>query len=190
MEVLALNRYIFVLLWILPTPENTSTRIKLRNIIFSITNLILLIIGVISSACFAIRYVKINLEESLYALMEITSCGCQTYSMIFGFILSSKFAKMFPKLQKIYDESEFKPDLASVLSSIYPWRILDKHADKSNFMEKADGKAKFITTISMKYVMIVWFCSGIALSAFSAFYSIIKTHSIQVERWYDPCKLM
>lgn len=105
MKVFELNRHIFVLLSILPAPKNKTARFKRRNIIFTISTLIMLVSGLIASTGFVIKNVCINPGESLYSLFLGAGFANQIYLLIMGIILRSKFVEMFQKLQKIYDES-------------------------------------------------------------------------------------
>lgn len=106
MKVLAANRQVFTLLWILPVSKDESKWIKLRN--FSIGSIIFMALlgALISSGCFALKFATINLELSLYAVFQIAATLSQTYMLGFSFILWRKYADFFPKLQQMYDESK------------------------------------------------------------------------------------
>lgn len=105
MKVLELNRQSFILLWIFPTPKTDGKLIKFRNILISLIHLYAIIASLIFSIGFAYKYVKIDLENTLYALFQIAAYGSQSYSMVIGYKLGSKIAQLFPKLQQIYDSS-------------------------------------------------------------------------------------
>lgn len=106
MKVLALNHQVFVLLWIFPSPDNKSILFKIRNIIFGLMALISVMTPFVTSIAYVFKYVSVDLENSLYALFQIAGYGCQIYLIIIGFILWSKFSRMFPILQQIYDDSK------------------------------------------------------------------------------------
>lgn len=108
MEVLALNRQIFILFWILPVPHNGSKWIKLRNISIGSFNCIILIGTLISSGYFVYEFILIDLERSLYAIFQMTTSCSEMYMLVFSFIFWRKYAEIFPKLQQMYDGSKFK----------------------------------------------------------------------------------
>lgn len=60
----------------------------------------------VTSIAYISKYVSVDLENSLYALFQIAAYGMQVYLIIIGFILWSKFSRMFPILQQIYDDSK------------------------------------------------------------------------------------
>lgn len=107
MRVLALNRKIFILLWIIPNQNESESPLKrLANILFSFIILTLVSSVTLSSIAYTIKFASIDLENTLYAVFQISAYSGQFYMMVVSFRIWPKLAKLFPKLQEIYDERE------------------------------------------------------------------------------------
>lgn len=116
MEVLKLNQEVLTLLWILPLSDDESKWLKLRNFFISLIVFLLGLVTVVCGSFFFVRNVDNNLEMSLSAVIQISACTSQVYMLFFSIILWKNFAKLFPNLQKIYDECKCIESFASFLS--------------------------------------------------------------------------
>lgn len=97
-----------ILICSLPTPETTKSAIKQRNLASGLCHFILQLTILISSFGFLIKNVSIDLENSLYALVQLAATGSTTYMFIFGFVRREKMRKLFVEFQKIQNECEMR----------------------------------------------------------------------------------
>lgn len=105
MKVLELNRKIFILMWIIPNQNEVESPLKrFANILFSFIVLTLVLSVTLSSIAYTLKFASIDLEKTLYAVFQISAYSSQFYMMIVSFRIWSKLAKLFPKLQEIYDK--------------------------------------------------------------------------------------
>lgn len=93
-----------VLTWVsvFPVEKNTTKR---KRLLFKILPMLLLIsniIGVISSSLFCWKYIKIDLEGSLYALFQVAGMLGMSNIIIVSFISRKKVPKIFENLSQIY----------------------------------------------------------------------------------------
>lgn len=110
MKVLKLNQEILTALWILPVPDYETKWIKLRNTAISFTFFLLEFTMVISSVCFIYEYINVDVELSLYALLQLSAQSSQVYMLLFGIARRHKLAEVYSNIQQIYDESKCKPN--------------------------------------------------------------------------------
>lgn len=107
MEVLTENRKYFTLMGILPPNEDGRKWIKYRNYFIGFFCFSTICGSFVSTVCFASKFIRIDLELSLYALLQMGAFGGPSYLIIMSSILWRKFSDIFPKLQQIYDECWF-----------------------------------------------------------------------------------
>lgn len=200
MEVLALNRHLFVLLWFFPTPEHKSKWFRLRNILFSLGCFTFVSAVLLASICFAFKNFHSSLEATVYAFSQITAYVAQVYLMLVGYIFCSNFSGMFNALQRIYDESKrwvhrltYKVLFCtySITYSIFLlFHFVDKDADKFRFIQKANERAEFYAKFFTQYLLAIWFAHGPIVGLISVFYSLIKYEYINVDSMYFPYVLV
>lgn len=103
MRPLELNRRILIWMCVYPCDENTTRWKRLAYILFSILIFVLNAIGLIFSTAYFIKYVSIDLEQSLFALLQAVGEANMVYILIITFILRHKITAMLKSLSKIYD---------------------------------------------------------------------------------------
>lgn len=100
------NRRVLIWLCMFLPDETASKREKLTYIVFTVCGVCTILSMLAASVTFFVKFVSIDLEESLYALVKISAYLCLTYMMIVVFILRHKISDIFEKLSTIYDERE------------------------------------------------------------------------------------
>lgn len=103
MKVLEKIRQILISTWILPTPETEKQWIIIRNFLFGCWCMLIGFAAALSSIIFIVKFIHGNLEDLLYALLQIATAGSEAYLCLLAFFLRKKFDEMFAKLQEVYD---------------------------------------------------------------------------------------
>lgn len=62
--------------------------------------------AVIASAIFFLKFVSVDLNQSLYAMFQIAAYTNVTYIYIAAFLLRHKITAVFDSLTEIYEESK------------------------------------------------------------------------------------
>lgn len=76
------------------------------NAIFTFSVFAAIIYGIIVSAAFFWKYVSINLERSLYAILQISAMGSAAYNIVFVFFSRHRITAVLDDLTEIYRESQ------------------------------------------------------------------------------------
>lgn len=76
------------------------------NIIFTLFVFMAHLSVVLASTAFAIQFVRIDLADSLHALLHLTAFMGMTYVLAIAFISRNKIVKIFEKLTEIYQKSK------------------------------------------------------------------------------------
>lgn len=87
-----------------PLDEDAS---KWKRIAFSLSAFAIFtnqFFAVTSSVFFILRFISVNREETLYALLQVAGVTYVIYALIVAFILRQKINRIFIKLSEIYDE--------------------------------------------------------------------------------------
>lgn len=94
-----------VLTWLCIRPMNTDENRwkKLFYIMFSITFVSIDLTALFSSIAFFFINISIDLEESLYALFQISAFSGLTYMCIVAFLLRNEITVFLGTLSQIYD---------------------------------------------------------------------------------------
>ena len=107
MKALIINERLLVWLYFCSDDKIHSKWKRLARIVFSFT------VFFVSTSCFptslayVLKFLHINLEESLFALFQVaTSTGC-IYFSIHAFLFRHRFARLFKTLSDIYDECKW-----------------------------------------------------------------------------------
>lgn len=98
-----------MLTWICVYPaDETVSKFKRATYAFAYAFILISNLCVLaSSVAFFLKYVSVDLEQSLYAVFQITAYGSMTYLIIVSFLLRSKIPLVFDDLAKIYEASMF-----------------------------------------------------------------------------------
>lgn len=98
------TRCVLTWLYLYPADQNTNKWKKLAYIIVSLIVFIVNVCGLAASVAFFMKFVSTDLEESIYALFQITGILPQIASMLVAFALRQKIFVIFEKLTTIYIE--------------------------------------------------------------------------------------
>lgn len=101
MKPLHLNYHLLSWLCICPLNERT----KIRNISFTIAIMIVFVVILFASAFFCSKYIIVDLETSLYAILQMMSTSTQIYTMFAAFVLRKQIFDVFRSYQRTYDQS-------------------------------------------------------------------------------------
>lgn len=104
MKPFSTNQQSLTWLCLYPVDETTSNRQKAAHIVFSVTNFIMLLSGLASSVAYFVKFASIDLEKSLYALLQIVTFTATLYALVIAFLLRHKIPALRENLSKIYDE--------------------------------------------------------------------------------------
>lgn len=99
-----------VLTWLCahPSDNSTSKSIKMGYIVFSVIFFICLVIGILGSGAYFVKYILIHdLENALYALFQTVSLTAAALTHIVLVLSQWDLAKIFVELSKIYEASEY-----------------------------------------------------------------------------------
>lgn len=96
-----------VLSWICVETDDES--INSSKILFSFLIFTANLFGLISSVAFFLKFVSINLEQSLYTMFQISGTISTFYVSFIVFFSRRKISKLFQSLSKIYDDCKNKP---------------------------------------------------------------------------------
>lgn len=106
MEPMATARKVLTWLCIVPADEETTKFKKLIYIACTSALMVSTICGFLTSSAFIIKFMSTNLEDCLYALIQICATVGDTYMMLVAFILRHKIAALFDRLAAIYRASK------------------------------------------------------------------------------------
>lgn len=108
MKPLATNRRILTWLCVCPFDRDTSIVEKMFFIILTLFLFALVSSALVSSIVFFANNVSVDIESSLYALVEIAAYSGLLYMLMVVFILRKRINRFLGTLETIYDESELK----------------------------------------------------------------------------------
>lgn len=92
------------LIWFCMCPADDTTSKSKKRAHIGITSLCLinLTISLISSIVYAVKFVSVDLEKSLYALFQIVACQISVYYVIVGYFSRHQIHTIFTELEKLY----------------------------------------------------------------------------------------
>lgn len=106
MKPLAIAQQILMWLCVLPFHSDTSSRVKVFSITFTIVAVVSQVCAFAATVAFSLKFMSIDLEQSLFA----NSLGVTFLSMIYIVVvllfLRSKIPGIFEELSQIYTESK------------------------------------------------------------------------------------
>lgn len=108
MKPLATNRQVLTWLCICPSDQNTSALKKTFFTILALVSFALVFSFLVSSIVFFLKNVSIDLENGLYALVQIACSFDSVYMFAVVFISRKKINRFLQTLVTIYEESKLK----------------------------------------------------------------------------------
>lgn len=97
-----------VLTWfcLCPFPDGTSNWQKLKYIFFSAILITNEISSISSSSAHCLRYISVDLKESLFSLFQIAASSSVLYQIIIALFSKHRIFGIIQGLNRIYDESK------------------------------------------------------------------------------------
>lgn len=202
MKVLEINRQAFILNGILPTPQNATTAVKLRNKLFGIFSFVTVLVGLLASINFVRKFVTTDLEGSFYALFQVSGYFSQVYTMSVALIRWRQFSSIFTKIQDFYDTCKWWLMIISVIVNFlfasclsflrylicFEFRNSDHHLDGSKYMEKANKTSELVSKFLLRGLVMMWVVHSLSLSALSLINMYFSSDQLDVNLLYVPHK--
>lgn len=104
MKPLVEYRRVSIWLGAYPIDENEPKWMKFTYMLYCFYSFLMNLVATISSLAFFLKNVSVDLEVSLYTLLQITASGCGTYACGFLFFSQNRVTKMLEDLTDIYNE--------------------------------------------------------------------------------------
>lgn len=102
----SINR-VLISISIFPSPNELDSFSKIRNIAVGVWLLLSQCIAFISSVVYFHKYISVDLEGSLYAIVQISGYSLTAYTYAMGYIQRKSIEKLFIKLRNVCNESKF-----------------------------------------------------------------------------------
>lgn len=101
------NRHVLTWLCVFPPEEGTTKKKRIAHVVFSLT-----IFGINAGSFFVslayfMKYMSIDLEQSIFAIVQMLGEVNMTYISVITFILRDEVSATYKSLSKIYKEREF-----------------------------------------------------------------------------------
>lgn len=96
----------FVLLCICPPDPTADKWIKLRNFSFLSLAISFVLLGNISSITFIMKYIGTDLENSLFACLQVAALTETIYTIFVALLIRNKITMIFDEFQTFYDSSK------------------------------------------------------------------------------------
>lgn len=103
MKALQMNRNVLTWIGMCSADESTKKWQKISFKLIGFTFFMLMVISMIISGAFLIKFISIDMEESLFAVFQMVIAGGTWYMIIFAYLLRKQISATVDGLQKIYD---------------------------------------------------------------------------------------
>lgn len=105
MEILSTIKLTLTWLWVYRAEENTFWLLKLAHALFGFTVFATVASMTMGSMIFFARFASVDLEQSLYALFQISAFLGLSYVLIVAYLLRNEVTDIVKSLDDIYDAS-------------------------------------------------------------------------------------
>lgn len=92
-------------LCVFPFQKDTTTTKKIVYIFFTLNIFFLHLCALAASAAFIIKFISIDMQRSVFALLQFGTFFSTMYSIIVAFFVREKIIGIFKKISKIYRAS-------------------------------------------------------------------------------------
>lgn len=188
MKVLEANRKLFVLLGAFsPSDEHFDWSSRIGSCTLGIICFVFPVISTISSIAFILNNVKTNLEDALYALLQVAGFGYAAYTMIFAFFLRNDLKVLLDHFQDICDTCKLNQ-----INNIQLWNmVLIPFQIKMVILSISSKKQMRNVNISPRFSWITlwleihWVSSQLFVLVFFIRSSLMVTLKLNIylERW-------
>lgn len=107
MEPLALHQQMMTWMFISSSNKNLGKFQRTMHVAIGFTIFAGLIIGIIASFAYLIKYLSIDLERSLYTTFQLTTCGSAAYVFALACLSRHKIGALFNSLNDICNERKY-----------------------------------------------------------------------------------
>lgn len=104
-EVFKKNRYIFTLIGLCEYDKDVKWQEKVWSVLACMLLYAVNSFSLFESIVFAIRYMSIDLENTLYAIFQASAISTVWYIMTESFFYRSEMAAIFVKFNEFYEKS-------------------------------------------------------------------------------------
>lgn len=116
MEPLATNKRVLVWLFLCSLDVEIKKWKKLACALLGSIIFMSTLSDMLASVAFRLKYIAIDLEECLFALLQCFGFGSVTYAFIVIFFQRHRMREIFRNLSAIYTESKVKLDSGTIFS--------------------------------------------------------------------------
>lgn len=195
-EPLKTSRQVLIWLSVCPADANTTKKMKLAHLAFSMAWVAITICGFLASFGFFINSVSTNLEESLYALFQVFANLVMQNTIIVTFVMRHKIAEFFQQLSQIYNKSGSNLDFCLTICKYVQEHLigfsfcihLDLIEGSIHFLDEASNNSEWIWTIFVKLVLAANI-TNVMLVASSIYFCWILHGTFDIQHIYHPFKV-
>lgn len=199
MKVLQEIQNNFILLNFCPS-NSMNVILKIRNLIFSVSCLIGMIVYVLTSGAYIKRNLMENFEGCLLAVMTCTGALGLVYMMIVAYVLRYKIVDIFYDFQDIYEQCKFSSvhcfqtikknkKINNIFAIILVLNWIDEILDSGKFMQKANERSAQTVKYGMYFILLCCVTAAIMM-IISLFRSFLKFGYANIEILYRPLNLL
>lgn len=143
--------------------ESTSRWKRIANFLVFLMILILNLCGAISNLFFALKFISIDFNGSIFSIVSIMICISAAYAMTIAYFLRHKIYDVFESLATIYDASQCKITRNNIQVLILHLengnsenilKLLDKQKESIRYMTRADQICEWLWKICFKYLAV------------------------------------
>lgn len=109
MRPLETNRFVLTLVHVYPADESVNKWRKGAYAFFGVFVILLNFSAFLMSGSFFLRHVSIDLEQALFALVQMPVSASLSYIALTTFLLRHKITAIFDRLSTIYESSWYIP---------------------------------------------------------------------------------
>lgn len=184
MKPLITNQRVFKWLCICPSEKNDSKCQKSLYVMWSAFSVIWIIIGMIVSLSFFLKYVSTDLEASIYAIQQITGSSNFLYTFLNAFIFRHKILTIFTGLADIFEKCKyfnFKIDWflqehsGNIENEIEFLSFSDKNTDLYQFLINTNDTCERMWRFYFKYAVLGL---GVVIPLLSSIFSVLISRLI------------
>lgn len=194
MKVLQEIQTNFISLYFCPS-NSKNPNLNIRNLIFSVSCFIAMIIYHLASGAYIKRNLLNNFESCLLATVTCSGALGLVYMMIVSYVLRYKIGDIFYHFQDIYDNCKLiiskrkKKNNIFAIILILILNPIDKNLDSGKFMQKANERSAQTIKYGMYFMCICSITTAIMI-IISLIYSFLKFGYANIAVLYRPFNLL
>lgn len=207
MKVLKTHQKIFAWLCIIRFERGTTRKTKISAMFFSLFILLIEISALILSILSAHKNGQLDdFRNLIYAIAEISGCGCMLHMSLTAYFVRHKFASVFKEMQLIYEGiciiqkvKYSSKKYNSQKKIIYFTKFFFKNHTSTNpdstvemkkYLDKANQRTELIITISVRKSVGGALIFSVLLVICNILYCFIKFGHIDTNHLVQPTKFL